>query len=254
MTNSDDFDWIGLMIGNSRLHWGYFHRQTLLFCTDTPHFNQPLNYEFLQQIFPELLTEDHKYLLAVASVVPSQTEFWQNYGNLQLITLKDLPLQDLYPTLGIDRALAVLGAGQKYGFPCLVIDAGTGLTFTGVDRDKKLVGGAILPGLKVQLDSLRERTAALPEVSLSERLPQMWAKETAEGIRSGIIYTILAGIEQFQREWLNLFPDSAVILTGGDGDLIAKYWQEKPPKSFLVDKTIIFQGIAAVRNYQNRNN
>jgi len=44
------------------------------------------------------------------------------------------------------RALAVLGAGKKYGFPCLVIDAGTALTFTGVDRDKKLVGGAIDPG------------------------------------------------------------------------------------------------------------
>jgi type III pantothenate kinase len=78
----------------------------------------------------------------------------------------------------------------------------------------------------------------------------MWAKETAEGIRSGIIYTILAGIEHFQQEWLNLFPDSVVIFTGGDGDLIAKYWQEKAPQSFLVDKTIIFQGIAAVRNCQ----
>ncbi|MFM6407002.1 MAG: type III pantothenate kinase, partial [Microcystis sp.] len=117
--------------------------------------------------------------------------------------------------------------------------------------DKKLVGGAILPGLKVQLASLRERTAALPEVSLSERLPQMWAKETAEGIRSGIIYTILAGIEKFSREWLNLYPESRIILTGGDGDLIRDYWQENAIKSLhqslLVDKTIIFQGIAAVK-------
>ncbi len=150
------------------------------------------------------------------------------------------------PTFGIDRALAVLGAGKKYGLPCLVIDAGTALTFTGVDGDKKLVGGAILPGLKVQLASLRERTAALPEVSLPERLPQMWAKETAEGIRSGIIYTILAGIEKFSQEWLNLSPESRIILTGGDRDLIRDYWQENAIKSLLVDKTIIFEGIAAV--------
>jgi type III pantothenate kinase len=243
-------DWIGLMIGNSRLHWAYFRRQTPLFCVDTPHLSEPLSNEFLQQIFPQVLTNKHRYELVVASVVPSQTELGENYGNLRIISLKDIPLLDLYPTLGIDRALAVLGAGQKYGFPCLVIDGGTALTFTGVDRDKKLVGGAILPGLRVQLNSLRERTAALPEVSLSDKLPQMWAKETAEGIRSGIIYTILAGIEHFQREWLNLFPDSVVIFTGGDGALIGDYLQEKAIKSFLVDTTIIFQGIAAVRNYQ----
>jgi type III pantothenate kinase len=75
----------------------------------------------------------------------------------------------------------------------------------------------------------------------------MWAKETAEGIRSGIIYTILAGIEKFSREWLNLYPESRIILTGGDGDLIRDYWQENAIKSLLVDKTIIFEGIAAVR-------
>jgi type III pantothenate kinase len=193
------------------------------------------------------LTNKCECALIVASVVPSQRELWVNYGNLRIITLKNIPLLDLYPTFGIDRALAVLGAGKKYGFPCLVIDAGTALTFTGVDRDKKLVGGAILPGFKVQLASLRERTAALPEVSLPERLPQMWAKETAEGIRSGIIYTILAGIEKFSQEWLNLYPESGIILTGGDGDLIRDYWQENAIKSPLVDRTIIFEGIAAVK-------
>jgi type III pantothenate kinase len=243
-----DTDWIGLMIGNSRLHWGYFCGQTLLSCVNTSHLTEPLTYEFLQQIFPKTLTKSQNYEVCVASVVPRQTELCLNYGNLRIITLKDIPLLDLYPTLGIDRALAVLGAGKKYGFPCLAIDSGTALTFTGVDRDKKLVGGAILPGLKVQLASLNQRTAALPEVSLPEKLPRMWAKETVESIRSGVIQTILAGIEKFEREWLHLFPDSAVILTGGDADLIRDYQQEKAIKSLLVDKTIIFQGIAAVIN------
>ncbi|MFM7884788.1 MAG: pantothenate kinase, partial [Microcystis panniformis] len=72
-----------------------------------------------------------------------------------------------------------------------------------------------------------------------------------EGIRSGIIYTILAGIEKFSQEWLNLYPESRIILTGGDGDLIRDYCQENAIKSLhqslLVDKTIIFQGIAAVK-------
>jgi len=38
-----------------------------------------------------------------------------------------------------------------------------------------------------------------------------------------------------------------IILTGGDRDLIRDYWQENAIKSLLVDETIIFQGIAAVK-------
>ncbi len=108
-----DTDWIGLMIGNSRLHWGYFRGQTLLACLDTPHLREPLSNEFLQQIFPKLLTNKCNCALIVASVVPSQRELWANYGNLRIITLKDIPLLDLYATFGIDRALAVLGAGEN---------------------------------------------------------------------------------------------------------------------------------------------
>jgi type III pantothenate kinase len=246
MTKAKDSPWIGLMIGNSRLHWSYFDGETLLFCADTPHLIASLNYEFLQQIFSSVLTKESNCGMVIASVVPNQTKLCQNYSNLRIISLKDVPLGDLYPTLGIDRALAVLGAGRKYGFPCLVIDGGTALTFTGVDRDKKLVGGAILPGLRVQLASLSEQTAALPEVSLPERLPLMWAKNTVDGVRSGIIYTILAGIEKFCQEWLDLYPESGIILTGGDADLINHYRQEQGLKSFVVDKTIIFQGMAKV--------
>jgi type III pantothenate kinase len=57
----------------------------------------------------------------------------------------------------------------------------------------------------------------------------------------------LAGIEKFSQEWLNLYPESGIILTGGDGDLIRDYWQENAIKSPLVDRTIIFEGIAAVK-------
>jgi type III pantothenate kinase len=48
----------------------------------------------------------------MASVVPRQTALWQNYPGVQVITLDSLPLQDVYPTLGIDRALALWGLGK----------------------------------------------------------------------------------------------------------------------------------------------
>ena len=52
--------------------------------------------------------------------------------------------------------------GETGGFPMLVIDAGTALTFTGADANQCLVGGAILPGLRLQLASLGQKTGQLP--------------------------------------------------------------------------------------------
>ena len=72
----------------------------------------------------------------------------------EFIGLEDIPLEGLYPSLGVDRALALWGAGATWGFPCLVIDGGTALTLTGGNGDGFLVGGAILPGLRLQLQSL----------------------------------------------------------------------------------------------------
>jgi Type III pantothenate kinase len=34
-----------------------------------------------------------------------------------------------YPTLGTDRALALRGAGKQWGYPVMVVDCGTAMTF-----------------------------------------------------------------------------------------------------------------------------
>ncbi|HEY9649108.1 MAG TPA: pantothenate kinase, partial [Coleofasciculaceae cyanobacterium] len=128
--------------------------------------------------------------LYLASVVPAQTTLWQTCPTARVITLEQLPLQGLYPTLGIDRALAVLGAGETLGYPVLVIDAGTALTFTGADAHRQLIGGAILPGLRLQFQALAQGTAALPTVQLPTQLPPRWANQTSSAIESGIIYTV----------------------------------------------------------------
>ncbi|NES21438.1 MAG: pantothenate kinase [Symploca sp. SIO3E6] len=192
--------------------------------------------------------------LYIASVVPAQTKLWQNYPTAQVITLADLPLQELYPTLGIDRALAVLGAGETYGYPVLMIDAGTALTFTGANAQRQLIGGAILPGLGLQLKSLAQKTAALPATQLPSQLPTRWAMETPGAIESGVIYTVLAGIQDFIANWQQQFPDTQIALTGGDSDLLLKYLQVKFPETaaqIIADPHLIFRGMGKliINNY-----
>lgn len=221
-----------LMIGNSRLHWGLFEDNNLIQVYHTPHF-----------ICPQLLLEIPLY---IASVVPSQTDFWLKNNNNHLITLSDIPLKNIYSTIGIDRVLALWGAINQYGFPCLVIDAGTALTFTGADEQPSLVGGAILPGLGLQLKTLTVETAALPKVSLTEDLPQLWAKNTSDAIISGVVYTLLSGIVYFINNWLTQFNHSKIIITGGDRLILLNYLQlfNLPINNLIInDENLIFWGM-----------
>ncbi len=234
--------WLAVMIGNSRLHYGKFSNTTLLKVWDTAHLrsNQPRIQNFSEVSMPILL----------ASVVPEQTDLWLTHPNIEVITLEQLPLKGIYPTLGIDRALAVLGGGIQFGWPILVIDAGTALTLTGGDRNQCLVGGAILPGLGLQFSALAQKTAALPQINFPQHLPQRWARDTPGAIQSGIVYTVLAGIRDFLAAWSQDFPQSHIIITGGDAQILLKLLQlqySELASKIIADPNLIFWGMSAMR-------
>lgn len=243
-------NWLALIIGNSRFHWAWFQREILQETWDSQHFSIE-NENLLKEILPvRLTTQSFSQLpLYIASVVPQQSVAWKTDPNRQLITLNQIPLAGIYPTMGVDRALAVLGAGITWGFPCLVIDAGTALTFTGASGEHTLVGGAILPGLRLQLQSLATQTAALPEVNLSQKLPSRWAISTPEAIASGVIYTVLAGIKNFIEDWKQQFPSSQIVLTGGDANLLLNYLQIQLPtiaERLVIEPNLIFLGMRSL--------
>ncbi|MBN3899821.1 MAG: pantothenate kinase, partial [Nostoc sp. NOS(2021)] len=189
--------------------------------------------------------------LLIASVVPSKTALWQTYPNTRVITLDQVPLKGMYPTLGIDRALALWGAGKTWGFPMLVIDAGTALTFTAADANQCLIGGAILPGIGLQFATLGQQTEQLPFVEKGSfaSLPSRFALNTTEAIQSGVVYTILAGIKDFIEAWLQLFPDGKIAIKGGDRTLLINYLQALYPEiapRLIVEPNLIFWGMLEI--------
>lgn len=255
--HSTSSNWLALAIGNSRLHWAWFKGDYLIETWNTKHLSTRIQKEQLpQEVLSINLIKKSLLRLPIylASVVPQQTKLWQDYLYLQQITLKDIVLKNIYPTMGIDRALAIWGAGETYGYPCLVIDGGTALTFTGVDQKQRLVGGAILPGWRSQFSSLRQKTAALPRITLPSSLPPRWALDTDNAIASGVIYTVIAGIHNYIVDWVQQFPHSQIVFTGGDSDLLSRYWQIQFPKvsrEIIIDPNLIFAGMKLVnrRNY-----
>jgi type III pantothenate kinase len=225
MWSAQTMKWLALAIGNSRLHWAQFDGQEIQQTWHTDYFQPTSNWRVQSQLD---LVHDIDIPLCLVSVVPAQTIYWQPFAT-KIITLKDVPLSGLYPSLGIDRALAALGAGEKFGYPVLIIDGGTALTITGINADRELVGGAIWPGLRLQLQALHRGTAALPAIQtdwlVDRLLPDQllidrWATNTPAAITSGILYSTLAGIRDFWQDWQEKFPQSVLLITGGDGKML----------------------------------
>ena len=239
-------EWVALVIGNTRLHWGFFVGRELQFVWDTPHIASLA--EGMSILARKVSLRSATPDLWIASVVPQQTELWAGYARTFDLTLKNIPLNGMYATLGIDRALAAWSASKNGA--ALVMDAGTALTFTGVDSEQSLIGGAILPGLGLQLRSLSHGTAALPLVE-SLTLPDRWARDTQGAITSGILYTLVAGIESFVQDWQKRFPGSNVVLTGGDGELLLQSLRQVNPvlaNSIQLEPNLVLLAIAILRN------
>ncbi|HTL90437.1 MAG TPA: pantothenate kinase [Leptolyngbya sp.] len=258
--NLIDSDWIALNIGNSRLHWAGFKNHQIQERFDTPHFSDKSG-GLSSDCFFDLTSNQISLInrsrsqtlidseLWVASVVPQQLSYWQDVANLREIVLDDIPLQRLYPTLGIDRALALWGAIQLYGSPALVIDCGTAMTFTGANGKNQLIGGAIVPGVRLQFQALGQHTAALPTIDQVEKLPLRWAKETQGAIESGILNTLLSGIRGFVEDWNRQFERSTIVLTGGDADLIYRLLEQTEPiEQMRLDLNLVFWGMRSIRD------
>jgi type III pantothenate kinase len=221
--------WIGLVVGNTRLHWAVFKGDRPLAQWHTCHLTAAEAVHLIQSEFapagwgpslrvtgtlpPQTLGPLPLY---IASVVPTQTDLWRTYGPHRVILSQTVPLDNLYPTLGVDRALNLWAAGDRYGWPVLVIDSGTALTFTAGDR-RALVGGAILPGIDLQFQTLGQHTAHLPRVHRENELGDRWSRDTPNAIRSGILHGILATANEFIGAWRQAYPQGQVVMTGGDG-------------------------------------
>lgn len=170
----------------------------------------------------------------IASVVPAYTEPMKAMlmelcgGNTPLVVtyraIKDMKFGVKTPeALGPDRIAAAYGAWKLFGGPVAVIDMGTATTVNFITEDGIFLGGAIMPGVALMRDSLKERTAKLPRVEL-ERPTGPIGTDTIESILAGVVYGTAGAVgrilEEAGRERLEIFK---VVVTGGHGELIAPF-------------------------------
>ena len=135
-------------------------------------------------------------------------------------------LMDNPGQVGADLIVDAVAGLHYYGAPIIMIDLGTATTISVVDKNKNYIGGMILPGVRVSLDSLVNRTSQLPRISL-DAPKKIIGKNTIDCMKSGIIMGQAACIDGMtQRIQEELGYQATVVATGGLAGSIIPYCRQ----------------------------
>ncbi len=159
-----------------------------------------------------------------------------------------LPFKNNYGTpqsLGKDRLAAVAGAYALHpGKACLVIDAGTAITYDYLDENGTYQGGSITPGIKMRTKAMHQFTSRLPEVEVGSdcNLP---GKNTITSLQTGAYWGTVYEMEGFIRFYEQKASSLLVFLTGGDALLFDKNIKN----SIFVSQNLVLLGLNSLLEY-----
>ena len=143
---------------------------------------------------------------------------------------------------GADLVVADVAALREHKPPLVVIDMGTATTISVLDKNGAHIGGCIIPGVKISMDALTERTALLPGLQL-DKPKRAIGRNTVDAMRSGIMLgtaCMLDGMVDRMEEELG--EKVTVIATGG----IAKFIVPLCRRPMIYDKDLLIKGLVAL--------
>lgn len=151
-------------------------------------------------------------------------------------------LMDNPGQVGADLIVNAVAGLHYYGAPILMIDLGTATTISVVDKNKNYIGGMILPGVRVSLDSLVNRTSQLPRISL-EAPKKIIGKNTIDCMKSGIILGQASCLDgMIERIWDELGYETQVVATGGLAGCIIPHCR----KEVVCDNELTLKGLELI--------
>ena len=243
-------------IGNTNMEFGLFQGERLLhtFRLGTRHditsdeIGLAVRQYFLVQDVAVEDVEDVVLTSVVPQVMHAVTNAVRKYlQRTPLVVGTDLPvhLPNRYKNpheVGTDRLVGAMGAFRQYGGPLVVVDFGTATTFNAIDRDGGYLGGAIMPGIRISMKALFERTAKLPRVELVDP-GVVIGKTTVESMQSGFFYGYSGAVMNIaglmKRE---LGEDTKVVVTGG----LSSMFSTGVAGIDVIDKTLTLSGLRFV--------
>ncbi|MEO5581334.1 MAG: type III pantothenate kinase [Saprospiraceae bacterium] len=163
--------------------------------------------------------------IILSSVTPAATEtvyslvkfhLKQEIKKLDKTTFFRLPLEIISPDeIGTDLVANALASHIIYRGDSIIVDFGTAMSFTTIDKNGKILGVSIAPGLQTAIKSLTSNAAQLFEVPLIMPASAL-GQNTEHAIQAGIMYGydgLVRGIIQAQEKELGIKLN--IIATGG---------------------------------------
>ncbi len=146
--------------------------------------------------------------IAFCSVVPGTDHSLRNscikYFNISPFELKigvktGLKIKYRNPQdVGSDRIANAIAATRLYpGKNLIIIDFGTASTFCVVSKEREYLGGVIVPGLKISMEVLENKTAKLPSVEIIAR-KKVVGRSTITSIQSGLYFGQIGMVKEIK--------------------------------------------------------
>lgn len=233
-------------IGNSRIKFGIFEADKLLYTGFLPAINAA---EILriQQLYPF-----QKVMLSSVAILPEAIEtFFSKDIELKIFSHQSpIPIKNQYQTpetLGRDRLAGVCGAYAL--FPnenSLVIDAGTCITYDFINDKNEYKGGSISPGLEMRFKALHTFTSALPLIGADKDFQNGYGNNTATSILSGVQNGLLQEIQGFISYYMEQYQLENIILCGGDASFLATHIKNR----IFVAPDLVLTGLNEILNYE----
>ena len=195
----------------------------------------------------------------ISSVVPQvlnsfQTAIKKLTGKTSLVvgpgikTGLDIRLENPGQT-GADLVVADVAALREHKPPLIIIDMGTATTISVIDQSGAHIGGSIIPGVRISMDALTDKTALLPGLQLDQPKRAI-GRNTIDAMRSGIMMgtaCMLDGmVERMEQE---LGYKTTVVATGG----IAKFIVPLCKTPMIYDKNLLIKGLVALYRDNKKN-
>jgi len=240
---------LGIEVGNTLVKFGLFQKRFLkkIYSFPTKEIKSKIH-------IPEPLLKLKLGKIVIASVVPEINEklskVLKKIYEVKpfIIGVQDckIPLRIKEPKkVGIDRVLNCKSAYYFYGGPSVIVDIGTAITIDIVSQKGIFLGGIIIPGPELWLNSLTN-TSLLPKINFCENV-KIVGKNTEEAISSGVKYGITFLIEGIVKKLKNKYPDLKTILTGGGSFVFKKFLKIK----FIHHPYLSLEGIGVIINNGN---
>lgn len=230
---------LALDVGNSQIYGGVYEKDKMRLSFRRSSKQGPSSDEvgiFLRAVLRENgINHEEIKQIALCSVVPDviyslrgacTKYFGMNPFILQAGVKTGLNIKYRNPLeVGADRIANSIAVSKLYPKKnAIIVDLGTATTLDVLTSEKDYLGGAIVAGLKISMESLESRTAKLPTVEIVGPNDAL-GKTTIESIQSGLYYGHLGAIREIcNRLTQECFKGEkpVVIGTGGFSSLFEK--------------------------------